>query len=351
MKFDFVIGNPPYQDPYKNSDGTDINTGSGANSIYNNFMDSAEKVADKVLLITPGRFLFNAGATPKEWNKKKLNDPHFKVIEYESNSNKFFPALNTPIKGGVAITYYDRTQNYEPIKVFIKYKELNSIIHKVSSKGETSLEKICVTSYAYKFTNKSHEDYPQMVELMSRGHSHDLTSNCMEVVNFLFHDELPVDGYDYIKILGRKNNQRIYKYVRREYINSVENLDKWKIFIPKATGTGEFGERFSEPVIGEIGLGSTETFMSIGLFSEAYEAENLNKYIKSKFCRLMLGVLKVTQDISPSKFKYVPIQDFTSSSDIDWSKSIKEIDQQLYKKYNLTNEEINFIETKVKEME
>lgn len=90
--------------------------------------------------------------------------------------------------------------------------------------------------------------------------------------------------------------------------------------------------------------------MSIGSFDSINEAENVIKYIKTKFARLMLGILKVTQAITPGKFKYVPLQDFTADSDIDWSKSIAEIDQQLYKKYGLTPDEINFIETHVKEM-
>ncbi len=75
------------------------------------------------------------------------------------------------------------------------------------------------------------------------------------------------------------------------------------------------------------------------------------KYVKSKFARTMLGILKITQDNPPEKWKYVPLQDFTSNSDIDWSKSIPEIDQQLYKKYGLSPEEIKFIEIHVKEME
>lgn len=351
MKFDFVIGNPPYQDPYKNADGTDINKGSGANSIYNDFMDAAEKISDKVLLITPGRFLFNAGSTPKSWNKKKLNDTHFKVLEYESNSDLIFPSLSNPIKGGVAITYFDKNAEFGAIGVFTKYKDLNSIIHKVMKHTKESLEIICITSYAYRFTMRSHQDFPQMVQLMSKGHSHDLTSNCMEVLPFIFYDEEPRDKHKYVRILGRKNNQRLYKYIRKDYINDVPNLYKWKIFISKASGNGDFGEKIAEPVIGEIGLGSTETFMSIGLFDEKETAENLCKYIKTKFLRTMLGILKVTQDLSPSKFGYVPIQDFTLKSDINWSKSIREIDKQLYKKYKLTKEEIEFIETHVKEME
>lgn len=75
------------------------------------------------------------------------------------------------------------------------------------------------------------------------------------------------------------------------------------------------------------------------------------KYIKTRFCRVMLGTLKVTQDNSKSTWRNVPLQDFTAQSDIDWSKSISEIDQQLYAKYGLDQNEIDFIETRVRAME
>ena len=81
------------------------------------------------------------------------------------------------------------------------------------------------------------------------------------------------------------------------------------------------------------------------------EAENAKKYVESKFARTMLSILKITQDATPMKWKYVPAQDFTEKSDINWNTSIKNIDKQLYKKYGLSDEEINFIETNVKEME
>ena len=106
----------------------------------------------------------------------------------------------------------------------------------------------------------------------------------------------------------------------------------------------------STPLIGEPLIGATETFLSVGSFETLFEAEACLKYIKSKFARVMLGVLKVTQDNTKSKWKYVPLQDFTPSSDIDWSKSVHEIDLQLYRKYGLDEDEINFIETHVKEM-
>ena len=86
------------------------------------------------------------------------------------------------------------------------------------------------------------------------------------------------------------------------------------------------------------------------MFDTESEAKNLEKYIKTKFCRSLLYVLKVTQDNLPAVWKCIPKQDFTASSDIDWSKSIPEIDKQLYAKYGLDEKEIAFIESHVKEM-
>ena len=74
------------------------------------------------------------------------------------------------------------------------------------------------------------------------------------------------------------------------------------------------------------------------------------KYVKTRFCRTLLGILKVTQSNPPITWKYVPLQDFTPASDIDWSQSIPEIDRQLYAKYGLDQSEIDFIESHVKEM-
>ena len=89
MKFDFCIGNPPYQEETE---------GTSDKPVYNYFMDEAYKIADKTVLISPARFLFNAGKTPTAWNEKMLNDPHLKVLFYEQDSSKVFS--NTDIKGG-----------------------------------------------------------------------------------------------------------------------------------------------------------------------------------------------------------------------------------------------------------
>ena len=105
------------------------------------------------------------------------------------------------------------------------------------------------------------------------------------------------------------------------------------------------------PLVGVPLVGHTQTFISIGSFESRVIADNCLKYIKTKFARTMLGILKITQLNNKPTWKYVPLQDFTENSDIDWSVSISEIDKQLYKKYGLSEEEIKFIEEKVKEME
>ena len=103
-------------------------------------------------------------------------------------------------------------------------------------------------------------------------------------------------------------------------------------------------------MIGQPLIGHTQTFISIGKFDNKNEAEAAFKYIKSKFARALLGILKITQHNPPEKWKYVPLQDFTVNSDIDWSQSVAGIDRQLYAKHGLDEREIEFIETHVKEM-
>ena len=125
MKFDYVIGNPPYQDERQGTSTTAL-------PVYNNFMDASYKVGSSVMLITPARFLFNAGRTPKQWNEQMLNDEHLKVLYYEKDGEKVFP--NTDIKGGVAITYRDVKQSYGAIGTFTIFPELNLILRKVKHK-------------------------------------------------------------------------------------------------------------------------------------------------------------------------------------------------------------------------
>lgn len=344
MKFDVVIGNPPYQEETEGRS-------SSSNPIYNYFMDESFQLADQVCLVTPARFLFNAGQTPKKWNKERLSDPHFNVPYYEQDSSKVF--VNTDIKGGVAIIYRDRNKILGPIDIFITIPELAKLyktVFKSPNFGE-SLSKIIYPRTSYKLTKKLHEDYPKVHKYLSCGHDLDLSSNIFERLDFIFFDKKPKDGFEYIRILGRYNNQRMFKWVRKDYIIDHPNLEKYKVFLPKSNGSGAIGEVLSTPLVGEPLVGGTETFMSFGAFDTKFEAEACLTYIKTKFARAVLGILKITQDNPVGVWKFVPLQDFTNKSDIDWTQSIPDIDRQLYAKYKLSQEEIDFIEAKVRAMD
>ena len=121
--------------------------------------------------------------------------------------------------------------------------------------------------------------------------------------------------------------------------------------MPGANGSGEFGEAITMPFVAGPGEGHTATYISVGSFQTENEANNLLKYVKTKFARAILGILKVTPRNGRTSWKLVPTQYFSRNLDIDWTMSINEIDQQLYNKYDLSQEEIDFIETNVKEME
>lgn len=325
MKFDVVIGNPPYQD--------DIGAGSDT-PIYNYFMDNAYRISDKVCLITPARFLFNAGGTKKTWNDKMLNDEHLKVCFYEQKSSEVFP--NTDIKGGVAITYRDAKQIFGKIGVFSHFTDLNDIYKKVSY--ELSLNGN-LGDILYKFNN---------INISNNKNYKKLEANIFSVLPELFSD-ISISEY---KVFGLLNKKRVYKKPISNFIKDNGNLYKYKVLVPKANGSGAIGEVLSTPLIGEPLIGYTRTFIGFGSFDRMIEAENLLKYVKTKFARTLLGVMKVTQNNETAEtWKCVPLQNFTNNSDIDWSQSIAQIDQQLYKKYGLNEKEIAFIEEKVRAME
>ena len=344
FKFDVVIGNPPYQEESIGDNKT------FAPPVYHKFLDQSYKVGNIVEMIHPGRFLFNAGSTPKAWNKKMLSDRHLKVLYYEQNSAKVF--ANTDIKGGgVAVTYRNIKDDNIAIGVFTPYDELNKVKNRVITRKDFfPFSEIVSSRGPYRFTEKLHEDHPDARSRLSKGHDYDVSSNVFTRLSNIFYDEKPNNNKEYIKILGRENAKRVFKYIEKDYIKDYVSLNSYKVIIPQANGSGAIGEVLSTPLIGEPLIGHTETFLSIGNYKDKKTAENLMKYIKTKFARALLGIKKITQSNVANKWDMVPLQDFTSNSDIDWTKSIHEIDEQLYRKYNLSKDEIEFIETKVKEM-
>ena len=340
--FDFCCGNPPYQ-------GNNDQNGRQP-PVYHEFMDAAYEVADCVELITPARFLFNAGQTPKQWNQKMLNDEHFKVLQYESDASKVF--ANTEIKGGVAIHIRDKNKDFGAIQVFTSRPELNQIIQSIFSVTGSAnrIDSIVSSRGNYRTTPLFFADFPFASNCLGKGTGNMIASNFFEKLPEVY-DVIDAEARKgNIRFLCRINNKRTYCNLKNTYVQENVFLNKYNVACPKSNGSGIFGEVLTSTEILIPNEAATDTFISIGAFDSIHEAQALQKYIKTKFFRTMLGVKKVTQDNPKSVWDMIPLQDFSSSSDIDWSKSIHEIDLQLYRKYNLDETEITFIETNVKEM-
>ncbi|MGM9983799.1 MAG: hypothetical protein ACI38O_03845 [Fibrobacter intestinalis] len=194
------------------------------------------------------------------------------------------------------------------------------------------------------------KEYPDFIcGIGSNGKDRRLEKNIFEKISLFTEQKKSEDD---IGILGVIKNKRLIRYISKKYLDLThENIFKWKVLVPRSNGSGATGEVLSTPIIGEPIIGYTRTFLGIGAFENQQEAENCLKYIKTKFARTMLGILKITQDNPIETWANVPLQNFTANSDIDWSKSIAEIDRQLYAKYKFDQNEIAFIETHVKAME
>lgn len=341
IKFGAIVGNPPYQ-------VTRSGEAKGDDSIFDEFMDCCEELAPRSYLITPARFLFEAGRD-KTWCRKKLADPHRSVVEYYQKSNEIFPG--TDIKGGVAITAYEIDEEKGPIIFYTTFPEMNTILSKVVDEKFESVQGIIYLQEKFDL-DELNKLYPVSGKLAKKEKR--ITTNAFTKYAELFSEEK--DDNHTIKMIGLIDNVRYWKYISEDILDEHDNLMKYKVILPGANGSGAIGEILStplvgEPLVGEPLVGHTQSFISFGCFDTEAEARACYKYICSKFARFMLGIRKTTQHNPPEKWAYVPLQDFTSDSDIDWSKSITEIDQQLYKKYGLTDDEIAFIETNVKTME
>ena len=342
MKFDAVVGNPPYQRSIENTSDEQI---------YPYFMETAYKLSSFVTLITPARFLYNAGKTSKKWNQKMLNDPCLRINRFFNESRLVFP--NTSINGGIVITTRDTNAPGEPIKFF----GVNDNVVTIKSKVLTHKEFSTIQSIVYLQTKFNldilFEKYPETRSIV--GTEKRLVSSIFEKAPAIFADK-KIDA-NYVRVLGIQNRKRVYKYILKEVLDSFGNMDKFKVILSSADGaSGTLSQDSPARIIGtpEISAkneGYTQTFISIGAFDTEIEMQNLYRYLKCKFTRFMVGTIKATNGLKYDTWANVPIQDFTENSDIDWNKSIAEIDRQLYEKYSLSTDEIAFIEEKVLPMD
>ena len=151
--------------------------------------------------------------------------------------------------------------------------------------------------------------------------------------------------------------EEIRYYARDKVVKGLPYLDSWNVFTSKGNGgaglltDGKAVAIIGKAFVAEPGMACTDSLIPFGQFRSKVQAERLKQYMATKFLRFLVGVLKVSQNLYQNVYAFVPLQDFSSKSDIDWSKSVAEIDQQLYKKYKLTKPEIDFIESMITSME
>ncbi len=359
MKFNAVVGNPPYQEESANNNKK--------LPIYNYFWDASKGLSSFVSLITPARFLFNTGQTPKEWNKKMLNDKHLKLIKYFEDCKDVFPTAE--IKGGVCICNWEKNKEYKPIVEFLPDQMLQKIASHFTKDESNNLSSIIYGGRSdLKFNEKFLKQYPNSVQdrikaiqikhpnvtALSPNEEYELKSSTFVVLPYVFKDKKPTDSEQYYQILGLINSKRVLRWIETKYMTprypTNNNLQRYKVFVAESNGAGTFGETLSTPIVGGPFETTTPTFISVGNFETKEEASNLLKYLKTKFARALLSLCKKTQHNPSSSWAYVPLQDFSNKSDIDWSKSIEEIDNQFFKKYSLSEEEISFIKENVLEM-
>ena len=288
-----------------------------------------------------------------------LADEHLSVAALRVRLKPTVSGPTDPIKGGIAVTYRDSERKLGPIGFFAKHPELNTILHKVRESGATFIDSGHVRAVAsYRYTQKMHEDHPEASRTDVRG---DAAISCQ-------HQRLraalvplprragPTTATSTCSVLGVIKNKRVSRWIRSDYITGPESFDKYKVAVPAANGSGSttdfFGVALNNPTVLEPGVAVTQTFITIGSFDTEAEAQACLKYVKSKFARTMLGVLKITQHNPAKHVEVRPGAGLHAAPRTSTGPSrSREIDQQLYAKYGLDPEEIAFIEAKVKPMD
>ena len=323
MKFDVIIGNPPYQ----------LNDGGGRDSaaipLYDKFVQKAKQLAPHFLImIIPARW-YTGGRGLDDFRDNMISDTRLKVIHDYPETDDCFPGLN--IRGGVCYFLWDSLYHGDctiinhikgkmiemkrPLKeanipLLIRYNQSISIMKKVLKFKEVSLGKYVSTSKPFGMRS----NFSDFTSIQTEMHS--------------------------VKLYRFGENG----YVAKKIIVKNEKLiDRYKVLVSKASpGGDEYPHSIvSQPIVSEPNSVCTETYLVIKDVDSRIEAENLVSYIKTRFFRFMMSLVKNTQNISKASYTFVPLQDFSHP----WT------DEMLYRKYKLSSDEIAFIESMIRPME
>lgn len=343
FKFDVVIGNPPYQEE-------DGGAAASASPVYHYFVEAAKKLdPNQIVLITPSRW-FVGGKGLDSFRNNMLNDKHIEEIQDWLTPQDVFP--NTNIRGGVSFFIWDKKNDNTKDGIRVVTHEHNKVIADVKrplkikdvdifirdSLGLNIVNKLSNELEADNLANhiSSRKPFGLSTTFDRSGLCHASKDNMKE----------PIGCY--------MKGANIVFIEKSDIPSHTEWIDKWKLLTTRANNIGtELPDDNLNTIVCAPGYICTETYLVIGKDMNLSEksTKNLQKYTRTKFLRYLHSLYKASHDATSKTYSFIPLQDFTSHSDIDWSKSVHEIDLQLYKKYGLDDKEIDFIETHVKEMD
>ena len=340
VKFGAVIGNPPYQ----MSDG---GAQASAKPIYQHFVSIGKSLAsDYTCFITPSRW-FAGGKGLDNFRNQMLNDNTMKELHDFLTPEDVFP--NTNNRGGVCHFINDFSKTDSEVTV-VTHKD-NHIISRIKRNllidGVDIFirDSIAVCIIKKIFNECYDENFSSMV---STRKPFGIESNIIKTDMF----KQSCDNLNEPIICIGKN--KCIGYIEKKHVKSHEDwIDKWKVYVPRANNLGtELNDDNLNSFVGEPNSICTESYIVVGagMINDKNSAINVSKYLTTKFVRFMHKQAKASQDASSKTYRFIPMEDFTSESDIDWSKSINEIDEQLFDKYGLSMEERKHIKSSIKDM-
>ncbi|MGN0805330.1 MAG: Eco57I restriction-modification methylase domain-containing protein [Candidatus Coproplasma sp.] len=340
MKFDAVVGNPPYQI----SDG---GAKASAMPVYNYFVESAKKCNPSYLsMIMPARW-YAGGKGLDEFRNTMLNDNRTRLLVDFANSADCFSNVN--IAGGVCYFLWDK--DYSGKCHVININKNNTIPD--IKRGLNDFPIFVRNNYAIRIIEKTVGTHLDNMNQFVKTYSFFAIRSYFAIPSYERGSQTKNAQNDVILI----SSQGKGFYSKEKVIDRDNIINKYKVIITyamsggnKPSNTGDYQIISSLKILNKNEV-CTETYLVLGAFDNLCEATNLKQYMATKFSRFLLLQALTSIHITRDSFIFVPLQDFTENSDIDWSQPIPDIDRQLYKKYGLSDEEISFIESMVKPME